>query len=178
MHRADLEQKRKTAGFWIGLPLMMVFLVGGIVGIVKGGSGIWLERELQNRGLTAEGEVVKVTSKRTSPSSGEPAKHWKVTTYCFTVDGAAFENTIEVSAQLSYERGIPLPREGDRILVHYLSEEPTSNWPLMYRVGWWNWFMFGFGLLLAGSSAFVLAGMIMVRLRGARRAEQARRSTR
>ena len=144
MSSTDLERKRRTAGFWLGLPLMTVFLVGGIVGIVQGGNGIWLERELQSRGLTSDGEVINVVSKRTGSSGGESARHWKVTTYRFSAYGTEFESTIEVSAQQSYERGVPLPRKGERILVHYLPEEPARNWPLIYREGWWNWFKFGF----------------------------------
>ncbi|PTN34474.1 hypothetical protein [Desulfonatronum sp. SC1] len=59
------------------------------------------------------------------------------------------------------------PRTGDEIVIYYLLENLDRNWPLEFRRGWWNWFIAGFGALLAVFSAVIVIGMLVVRIQEA-----------
>jgi len=152
------EQQRKRLGFMIGLPLMLVFLGAGGTGAWKGGSGLWLEYNLERHGMVASAEVTHSVA-RQARGQTQHKRAWRDVTYVFTTDSGTWRNTVDIEI---HQRP---PRAGDEIRVHYLPGNPSMNLPMDYRKGWWNWFAAGFGGLVAVASGFVIIGMIVTRLR-------------
>jgi len=159
MTPAREQQRRRTFGFLIGLPLMLVFLVGGAVGAFKGGSALWLEYTLLQHGVATDGEVIRSVARSTGPGPSQQKRSWHVVTYQFDTETGRHQTTIDIEM---YENP---PRTGDDIKITYLPENPDRNWPLAFRRGTWNWFMVGFGALIAVFSAVIVIGMLVVRFR-------------
>ncbi len=156
---AEEEQRRKNLGFLIGLPLTLTFLVAGTIGAWKGGSGLWLEYSLEQRGIVVTAEVTRSVARQTGGQS-QRKRSWRDVSYTFTTENGTWHNTVDIDI---HQRP---PRAGDKISVHYLPGNPSMNWPTDYGKGWWNWFAAGFGGLVALASGFVVIGMIVTRLRG------------
>lgn len=159
MNPPNEERRRRTLGFLIGLPLMLVFLVGGAVGAFKGASGLWLEYELQQRGVAARGEVIHSVARSTAPGQSQQKRSWRAVTYQFATASDTRRRTIDIEMHRNP------PRRGEEIVIYYLPENPERNWPLEFRRGWWNWFVAGFGALVAVSSTVVVVGMLLMRIR-------------
>lgn len=161
MNPPQEEQRRRKLGFLIGLPLMLVFLVGGAIGAFKGGSGLWLEYELQQRGVATGGEVIHSVARSTAPGQSQQKRSWREVTYQFATETDTRQRTIDI------EMHQKPPRTGDEIVIHYLPENPERNWPLEFRRGWWNGFIASFGALVFVFSAVIVVGMLVVRIREA-----------
>ena len=146
--------------FWIGLPLMLLFVGAGF------GGGTWaLDRILLERALYKDGEVIpgillRKSAHHTKAAFGGTNKTVYTVSYRFEVDAGTVYN----EARIEGKRFYPL-KNGDSIDIRYLPDNPEKNLPDGSRLSGLFIFFAAFGFVIGSGALVVVIGMIVDRAR-------------
>lgn len=146
--------------FWIGLPLMLLFVGAGIGGGRWALNRILLERTLYKDGEVTSGVVLQKKMAESRASGGSTQKTVYSVSYRFEVDSRSISNEARVEGKLFR----PL-KNGDPIAIRYLPTDPNKNLPDGSRLSSLFMFFTVFGFTIGLAALVVTIGMIVDRVR-------------